>query len=482
MIFAPIGLGLPWKTTHNGGLLGGGPRSASLHPVFNSLVFNSGDGYLNPMNYRAIFFAAVILSSFGLQAENWPQWRGPNFNGSTMEKNLPTNWSSTENVIWKAPMPGMSGATPVVWEDHVFVSSPDAQKNLNLLCLNRADGKIRWQKQVAIGDKTIGRNNMASPSPVTDGKTVFILFGTGDLAAYDFSGKELWTRNLGKDFGKFAIMWLYGSSPLLYQDKLYVQVLQREPLPPDYAHAIDDKPHRESYLLCLDPKTGKDLWRHIRKTEAKMESNESYASPIPFEGKNGTEIILVGGNCATGHNAETGEEIWRCDGLNAKDGPWMRIVPSAVTGAGMIFASAPKQEPVFAIKSGGKGNITTTHVAWEFKEFPTDCVTPLFYQDNLFVLDGDKQMMTRLDPKTGKKIWQGNLGVREIFRGSPTGADGKIYCISERGTVVVLDAGKEFKILSTIPLNEEPCRASVAAAHGQLFLRTAQNLYCIGKK
>ncbi|MEP6663966.1 MAG: PQQ-binding-like beta-propeller repeat protein, partial [Verrucomicrobiota bacterium] len=233
---------------------------------------------------------------------------------------------------------------------------------------------------------------------------------------------------------------------------------------------------------CLNPKTGKDLWRHIRKTDAKMESNESYATPIPFEGKNGPEIIVVGGNCTTGHNAKTGEEIWRCDGLNAKDGPWMRIVASPVTGAGMIFACAPKREPVFAIKSGGKGNITATHIAWKFEEFPSDCVTPLFYQDKLFILDGDKQMMTCLEPKTGQKIWQGNLGVRDIFRGSPTGVDGKIYCVSERGTVVVLDAGKEFKILSTIPMNEEPCRSSIAVSNGQLFIRTGQNLYCIGKK
>lgn len=436
------------------------------------------------MNYRAIFSLAglLFLNPVLVPAENWGQWRGPNFNGSTSEKNLPTNWSNTENVAWKTPLPGMSGATPVIWGDSVFVSSPDAQKNLNLICLNRTDGKVRWQKTVAIGDKVIGRNNMASPSPVTDGKTVFAIFGTGDLAAYDFSGKEIWTRSIAKDFGKFSIMWLYGSSPLLYKGKLYVQVLQREPIPPDYTHSIDDKPHRESFLLCIDPKTGKDLWRHIRKTDAKMESNESYATPIPFEGKNGTEILIVGGNCVTGHNAETGEEIWRCDGLNAKDGSFMRIVPSAVTGAGMIFACAPKREPVFAIKSGGKGNITATHIAWKFEEYPSDCVTPLFYQEKLFVLDGDKQMMTCLDPKTGEKKWQGNLGVREIFRSSPTGADGKIYCLGERGTVVVLDAGQEFKILSTIKMGEEPIRSSIAVAEGQLFIRTGQNLYCIGKK
>lgn len=424
----------------------------------------------------------LFLSHLSLQAENWPQWRGPAFNGSTSEKSLPTNWSASENIVWKAALPGSSGATPAIWGDHVFVSSPDAQKSLNLICLNRADGKIRWQKQVAIGDKVIGRNNTASPSPVTDGKTVFVMFATGELAAYDFSGNEVWTRNIAKDFGKFSLMWLYGSSPLLYKGKLYVQVLQRQPIPSDYTHAIDDKPNRESYLLCIDPKTGKDLWRHVRKTQAQMESNEAYSTPIPFEGKNGTEILIVGGNCATGHNANTGDEIWRCDGLNAKDGQWMRTVPSPVTGAGMIFVCAPKKEPVFAIKSGGKGNITATHVAWKFDENPSDCVTPLFYRDSLYVLDGDKQMVTCLDPKTGVKKWQGNLGVRDIFRGSPTGADGKLYCISERGTVVVLDAGKEFKILSTIPMNEEPVRSSIAVANGHLFIRTAQNLYCIGKK
>src|SRR6185436_4882901 len=165
-------------------------------------------------------------------AENWPQWRGPFFNGSTTEKNLPDKWSETENVVWKIPLPGQSGATPAVWGDCIFLSSPDAQKNLLLLCIERKDGKVRWQKQVAVGDRKQGNNNMASPSPVTDGQNVFVLFGTGDLAAFDFSGKELWTRNLAKEYGRFANMWQYGASPLLFKGRLYVQVLQRDPLPP----------------------------------------------------------------------------------------------------------------------------------------------------------------------------------------------------------------------------------------------------------
>jgi outer membrane protein assembly factor BamB len=146
----------------------------------------------------------------------------------------------------------------------------------------------------------------------------------------------------------------------------------------------------------------------------------------------------------------------------------------------MVFACGPKRDPVLAIRDGGKGLVTARHIAWEFKEFPSDCVTPLYYQNLLFVLDGDRQELTCLEPKTGEKKWQGNLGVREIFRASPTGADGKIYCLSENGTAVVLDAGDQFKILSTIRMGEPPVRSSIAAAQGHLFIRTAQNLYCIG--
>jgi outer membrane protein assembly factor BamB len=145
----------------------------------------------------------------------------------------------------------------------------------------------------------------------------------------------------------------------------------------------------------------------------------------------------------------------------------------------MIIACGPKRDPVLAIKEGGNGLVTDTHIAWQFKEFPSDCVTPLFYQQRLFVLDGDRQMMTCLEPKTGVTKWQGNLGVRDIFRASPTGADGKVYCLSEKGTVVVLDAGDEFKILSTIHMGEAPVRSSIAVAHGALFIRTANSLYCI---
>jgi outer membrane protein assembly factor BamB len=432
---------------------------------------------------RCSFVLALALAgTLAAHAENWPQWRGPYFNGSTSETNLPAQWSKTENVAWAAPLPGPSSATPVVWGDSVFVSSPDAQKNLLLLCLERKTGQVRWQKTVATGDRTKGLNNMASPSPVTDGQRVFTLFATGDLAAFDFAGQELWKRNLAKDYGHFALMWIYGSSPMLYRDNLYVLALQRNPVPEQYSHAQDGKPDRESYLLCLDPKTGTNLWRHIRATDAVGEAQEAYTTPIPYEGRQGAEILVVGGDYTTAHNPDTGAELWRCGGLNLrKEFPW-RTVVSPVAADGQIIACGPRRDPVLAIKDGGKGLVTDTHITWKLKEVPSDCVTPLYYQKRLFVLDGDRQNIACLDPQTGEKQWQGNLGLREIFRASPTGADGRIYCISESGTVVVLDAGKEFKVLSTIRMGESPVRSSMAVASGALFLRTGQHLYCIRKQ
>ena len=424
---------------------------------------------------------SILLIGALAHAENWPQWRGPYFNGSTVETSLPAQWSKTENVAWVAPLPGQRSATPAVWGDHVFISSPDEQKNLLLLCLDRTTGQVRWRKVVATGDRQKGLNNMASPSPVTDGKRVVILFATGDLAAFDLAGRELWRRDLDKEFGRFAIMWIYGSSPMLDGGKLYVQVLQSNPRPEDYAHALDDKAERESFLLCMDPKTGKTLWRRVRITDAVNEAQEAYSTPIPCAREQGTEILVVGGDYITAHSPETGAELWRCGGLNARKERFWRIVPSPVVADGLIIACGPKRDPVLAIRDGGKGLVTDTHIAWKFREFPSDCATPLYYQRKLFVLDGDRQVMTCLEPQTGAKRWQGNLGVREIFRASPTGADGKVYCVSERGTVVVLDAGNEFKILSTIRMGEAPVRSSIAVAHGALFVRTAVNLYCIAK-
>lgn len=437
--------------------------------------------FFPPMKLLATLAAlAVTLTAHA----NWPQWRGPALDGTSPEKGLPLEWSAEKGVKWKAPMPGFSGATPAIWGDYVFVSSPDANKNLLLLCLNKKDGSVRWQKQLAEGDINKGKGNMASPSPVTDGKTVWVLFGTGDLAALDYSGNVLWQRSLAAEYGKFAIMWIYGSSPLLYEGRLYVQVLQRSPAPADYPGLAGSGGERESYLLAIDPKTGKNIWKHVRKTPATIESMESYATPVPHKVGGKTQLLVLGGDCLTGHEIETGKELWRGFGLNPKSGQFMRIVPSPVSAGDLAIACGPKKEAMFAFRTDMTGDITDKGVAWKFDEKKTpDVCTPVYHNGRLFALDGDSHTLTCFNAKTGEKLWQGEVPERgTVIRASPTLADGRLYIINEKGTAHVIDAtANEFKLLATNVLPDENVRGSIAVSDGHLFIRGTQFLYCIGK-
>jgi outer membrane protein assembly factor BamB len=407
-------------------------------------------------------------------------------NGSSPETGLPVQFSKTESIKWRSELPGFSGATPAIFDKHVFVTSPDANKSLLAFAFDRLTGKELWRRELAVGDISKGKNNMASPSPVTDGKLVYFMFGTGDIAALDFEGKTLWKRNLATDYGRFAVMWIYGSSPLLHEGRLYIQVLQRDTAA-DYAHALGGAPERSSYLLALDGATGKTIWKVDRPSEAKKETLESYATPVIATHNGQTQLVIFGGECLTGHDLTTGAEVWRAGGFNSKrgtgGGDWMRVVPSPVVLDGVTIACGPKKDPVQAFKLGGTGDVTASHKAWQITDATPDVCTPAVWKGDLLVLDGDRQNLVRLDPKTGARKWVGNLGVRETFRASPTAADGKLYAMSEKGTVVVVDLeSPDFRILATNTIGDsEGTRSSVAVAGGNLFIRTTEALYCVGK-
>ena len=433
----------------------------------------------------ALFPLAAARAQQAGPADSWPHWRGPHFNGSSAAaKNLPDNLDP-KNAAWTVDMPGPSAGTPIVFGDRLFLTGFDARSSkLLAMCLSRKDGRVLWQKEVGDGLARNQRNNMASPSPVTDGKVVVFYYASGDLAAFDPDGNPKWQRNLVKDFGPFNYQWIYGSSTTLYKGKLYVQVLHRD-------HPVgrgrrggggQEGGNAESYLLAIDPETGKDVWRHVRRDEAVEESKESYGTPIPFEHGGKSMLLVIGGDCVTAHDPETGNEIWRIGGWNPqKIGHW-RIVPSVVTGAGLAFASPPKGGPLFAMRPDGRGDVTKTHIAWKSEDWTTDVCVPLFYENDLFVLDGDKKKIGRLDPKTGKEKWAAPLDSRPVFRASPTGADGKIYCMNEGGEVWVLSAA-DGKVLYKGELAGEsgPSRASIATVDGQVFVRTADKLYCFQK-
>ncbi len=445
---------------------------------------------MTPIRLAGLVLPILVLSlSFTVRAEapdgaSWPQWRGPAFNGSSPARDLPDKLDKSQNLAWSAPLPGPGAGTPIISGGKIFVSALDSQsKKLLALCLDRANGHVLWNKEVGLGFTSNDRNNMASPSPLTDGKTVWFYYGTGDLAAFDLDGKPLWNRNLQNDYGPFNFQWIYGSSPVLYDGKLIIQVLHRDVPPHGPRPAGGQK--AQSYLLAVDPQTGKDVWRVVRPDEAAAESKESYGTPIPFDGSGRKEVVVIGGDAVSGHDVASGKELWRVGGWNPSKVPHWRIVPSVVTGEGLAFACTPKGGPVIAIKAGGEGDVTDSHVAWKSTDFTSDVCVPLYYNHLLYVLDGDKKKLHCVEPKTGKVKWSGSLGGNAVFRASPTGTDGKIYCMNERAQVWVISAD-EFKVLHQADLNSPgvnaPSRSTIAVADGQAFVRTSDTLYCFGKK
>jgi outer membrane protein assembly factor BamB len=429
----------------------------------------------------AVFGLALI--AFQLNAENWASWRGPYSNGSSTEQNLPADFSKTNNVKWATTLPGTSAATPIIWDDYVFVSSGDDRvKAMRGLCVDRKSGKVLWDQEVGVGYNLDDKSNFSSPSPVTDGKLVVFYYGNGDLAAFDFGGKKLWARNLQKDYGQFAYQWTYGASPTLYQGKLFIQVLQRNE--PVHGRGRTDAPI-DSYLLALEPATGKELWKQVRPSDAKMESHEAYSTPIPFEYNSRSELLVAGGDAVTGHDSKTGEELWRWSTYNPTFITHWRLVPSPVTGGGVILLCAPKGAPVYAFKAGAKGKQDDSVIAWKSsdRQVSSDVATPLFYKGRFYILKGEpRAAISRVEPETGKVEWTGQLDTRIKIESSPTAADDKIYFQNFRGEVFVVAAADQFKLLSTTAMGDEgddQLRSSIAISQGELFIRTGQKIYCI---
>ena len=433
---------------------------------------------------HAALTSIILLFASVCQSANWPEWRGPYFNGSTDETNLPSQWSQTENVAWTVDLPGPSAATPIVWDDRVFVSSTEPSKEtLVALCFDGKTGRLLWRRDVDKGLRKDRRSTFASASPVTDGKRVVFFYGNGPMVAYDFSGKELWRRNIQKEYGEFAFLWTFSSSPTLYNGTLYLQVLQRDKAVD--GHGFTDRKN-ESYLLALDPATGKTLWRHVRPSQAVAESREAFTTPVPFEFQGRKELLVTGGDDLTGHDPATGKELWRWGTWNPERiGHW-RHVPSPVAGDGVILVCAPKRQPIYAIKAGGHGQLNDSAIAWVSREQPvvsSDVPTPAYYDGDFFVLSDVRKALSRVDPKTGEIKWSIQTPGRSKYEASPLAADGKIYLINFIGEAVVVDA-KDGKILNVIAMaqpEDDPVRSTIVAANGQLFIRTNTKLYCIGK-
>ncbi len=405
-------------------------------------------------------------------ADNWPQWRGPALNGISSEKNLPVKWTTEENITWKIQMPAWSGSTPIIWGNYIFLNASEGESNksvkgdLYLMAYDRAKGTELWKKLLGAGDQKLRKQNMSSPSPVTDGRNVWVLTGTGILRAFDFKGNEVWMRDIQKEYGKFGLNWGFASSPLLHEDSLYIPVL----------HGM--KTDEPSYILRINKTTGKTTWRVERPTPALRESPDSYITPAILQHNNTLELVISGGDCVTGHDLATGKELWRAYGLNPDNNEFYRIVNSPVVMDGMIYAGS-KYKPYMALRAGGRGDITNSHRAWAIDNGP-DVPTPVTDGKYLYIVRDNGGFLC-LDAKTGKEIYPPQRLKPGTYSSSPVLADEKIYVTSEEGTTVVVKAGPQFEVLAENAMNDY-CLSSVAISDGQIFLRTASYLYCIGKR
>jgi outer membrane protein assembly factor BamB len=424
-----------------------------------------------------IIVVAVLTAA--AHAGDWPHWRGPFFNGSSDEKNLPSQWSSSENIAWSADLPGAAASTPIVCGDCVFLAGVDAAKDtLQAMCFDRRSGKLLWRHDVAEGTQKDNRSNYASPSPVADGKRAIFFYGNGDLVCFDLDGSTRWKRNIQKDYGSFAFQWTFSSSPTLYEGKLYLAVLQRDVAVRQYG--LQDRVN-QSYLLAVDPQSGKTLWRQVRASPAVAESRESFATAIPFEHEGRKQMLVAGGDLLSSHDPADGRELWRGGDYNAARVPHWRLVPSPVAGAGIVLVCAPKHEPLYALETD-KG--TAVWDSRNVKEITSDVPTPAFYDGDFFVLSDVRKSLSRVEPRSGKPKWIVATPGSAKYEASPLAADGKIYLINFSGQVAIFSAASG-KLLRVIPMDEttdrDPIRASIAAAHGQLFIRTTHKLYCVGK-
>jgi outer membrane protein assembly factor BamB len=429
----------------------------------------------------AHYFTLVVFA--GSAWANWPQWRGPNSNGSAPKAHdLPVNWTQTEGVVWRAKMPSWSAATPIVWKDTVFVTSaeegflrlgerrrgdsPDRQNpdKIFLIAVNRKDGSIRWRNEIDAGNRLYRKQNSASPSPITDGERVWIMTGNGKFSCFTMDGKPVWKRDIQADYGAFGLNHGYASTPLLYKDRLYVQVL--------HGMKTDDP----SYVFAAEKTTGKTVWKVERPTDARSESPDNYSTPQIAVVDGPPQLVISGADYVTGHDLATGKELWRIGGFNPTDNPANRTIASSLVIGGNVYTTSTRGRPFIGFRAGGSGDITGERELWT-NNLGSDVPTPTTDGQYIYVLN-DIGILHCLDATTGKSVYEGKRIENGTYSASPLLADGRLYCTSEEGTTTVVKAGPEFEVLAVNKLDSHTL-ASPVAVDNQIFIRTADYLYCI---
>jgi outer membrane protein assembly factor BamB len=394
----------------------------------------------------------LILFAGPASAGEWPGWRGPHGDGTADEASAPERWSTTENVRWKTPIPGKGHSSPIVCNNRVFVTTclEKDQKRV-LLCLDRRDGKVLWERVVLSSplERKHRLNSFASATPAADGTHVYVSFLQYPdmvVACYDFDGRLVWQRSPGKFFSVHG----FCSSPVLYKDTVI----------------LNGDQDAEAYIVALDKKTGQERWRADRPNRTR-----SYCTPLIVHAAGKDQLVLSGSKCVASYDPDTGKQWWIIDG------PTEQFVASLVYLNDVLFMTAgfPTYH-VMGIRPDGAGNVTPSHVLWHSTQAQDYVPSPIAYDKYLFLVN-DNGMASCWEAATGKLQWRQRLG--RHHSASPVRVGGRLYFVDDDGQTFVLQAGKQFRLLAKNALGDE-CYASPAVAHGQLYIRTLHDLYCIG--
>src|SRR5262245_46274250 len=420
-----------------------------------------------PVKPSTVFRAALVALGLAapVLAEHWPQWRGPRHDGVSAEKGLPAEWSATKNVAWKLDLPGKGSSTPAVWGERIFLTCQDGD-DIVLLCVSTA-GKQLWKKKFGTAVRA-GRGDegyAASPSPSTDGKHVWVFCASGELACFDFDGKEVWKFNTQDRYGKFKIGYGMHSTPLLHGDRLYLALIHSG----------------GAWVIALDKANGKDVWKVARKSDGRAECEHSYASPTLWQKGKDAYLIVHGNDYATAHALKDGGEIWRLGDLNPKDryNFTLRFVASPVATADLVVVPTAKRGPVVGVKPDAKGVVQKggEYEQWRRPNNTPDVPSPLVH-DGLVYLCRENGGLICLDATTGKELYSERTHSAR-YRASPVYADGKVYLTARDGVFTVVKAGPKFEVLAENHLPDQ-FAASPVVSNGRIYLRGFGALYAIG--
>ena len=405
---------------------------------------------------RSLFLILLLAAGHSFtQAENWPAWRGPRGDGASLDKNTPIRWSAASNIVWKTEIPGVGHASPIVWEDRIFLISAllDTEERV-LLCLDRRTGKTLWQRTVLKSplEKKHSLNSFASSTPATDGKFVYVAFLDKDkmlVAAYDFEGQQKWLVQPGP----FSSMHGFCSSPILFKEKVIV----------------NGDHDGDSYIVALSRTDGRTLWKTPRENRTR-----SYCVPLIRDLDGRTQMVLSGDKCVASYDPNDGSRHW------VIDGPTEQFVASVVynQSVDLLFVTGGFPEHhILAVKPNGHGNVTKTHIAWRTNKGVAYVPSPISEGD-YFLVVSDSGVAHCFEAATGKIMWQERLGEHHA---SLVSANGLVYFLNDNGVMNVVKPGPEFQCVAQNEIGEK-CFASPAISQGQIFIRGEKTLFCIGRR